>query len=75
VAFIGRLSEEKMAIAVLATSFMSVTGFSVVLGLLGALDTLAGQAWGAKNYKALGITLQKAVSGGKRGRSGREHVG
>ncbi|KAI3433740.1 hypothetical protein D9Q98_003547 [Chlorella vulgaris] len=61
VAFIGRLSEEKMAIAVLATSFMSVTGFSVVLGLLGALDTLAGQAWGAKNYKALGITLQKAV--------------
>ena len=27
VAFIGRLSEEKMAVAVLATSMMSVTGF------------------------------------------------
>ncbi|EFN59041.1 hypothetical protein CHLNCDRAFT_19008 [Chlorella variabilis] len=61
VAFIGRLSEEKMAVAVLATSMMSVTGFSVVMGLLGAMDTLCGQAWGAKNFRALGITLQKAV--------------
>ena len=61
VAFIGRLGEEEMAISVLATSFMNVTGFSLVLGLLGALDTLCGQAWGARNYRALGVTLQKAV--------------
>jgi MATE family multidrug resistance protein len=40
---------------------MNVTGFSLVLGLLGALDTLCGQAWGARNYRALGVTLQKAV--------------
>lgn len=46
VAFIGRLGEEQMAVAVLATSFSNVTGFSVVLGLLGALDTLCGQGAG-----------------------------
>ena len=61
VAFIGRLGEEEMAISVLATSFMNMTGFSLVLGLLGAVDTLCGQAWGARNYRALGVTLQKAV--------------
>ncbi|PSC75850.1 MATE efflux family [Micractinium conductrix] len=59
--FAGRLTEGELAAAVLATSLMSVTGFSFVLGLLGALDTLCGQAWGAKNYKALGVYLQRAV--------------
>lgn len=59
--FVGRLGEQELAIAVLATSLMNVTGFSLVLGLLGALDTLCGQAWGAKNYPALGVNLQKAI--------------
>ncbi len=36
-------------------------GFSVVLGLLGALDTLCGQAWGAKQYRQLGVHLQRAL--------------
>lgn len=36
-------------------------GFSLVLGLLGALDTLCGQAWGAKQYRQLGVQLQKAL--------------
>lgn len=33
----------------------------MVLGLLGALDTLCGQAWGAKQYRQLGVHLQRAL--------------
>ncbi|KAL0353769.1 UNVERIFIED_CONTAM: protein DETOXIFICATION 18 [Sesamum angustifolium] len=36
----------------------SITGFTFLVGLSGALDTLCGQDFGAKLYKTLGIHLQ-----------------
>ncbi|KAK7295756.1 hypothetical protein RJT34_18668 [Clitoria ternatea] len=38
----------------LATSFAEVTGFSVLLGMAGALETLCGQTYGAEEYRKIG---------------------
>lgn len=46
---------------VVITLSPTAAGFSVVLGFLGALDTLCGQAWGARRYSQLGVHLQRAL--------------
>ncbi|XP_022769620.1 protein DETOXIFICATION 8-like [Durio zibethinus] len=51
VGYIGELALSGVAIA---TSFTNVTGFSLLFGLAGALETLGGQAYGAKKYQKLG---------------------
>ncbi|EXB65593.1 MATE efflux family protein DTX1 [Morus notabilis] len=61
VMFNGHLGELSLSSASLATSFASVTGFSVLLGMASALETLCGQAYGAKQYHLLGIHMQRAV--------------
>ncbi|PON73722.1 Multi antimicrobial extrusion protein [Parasponia andersonii] len=76
VMFNGHLGELPLSSASLATSFASVTGFSVLnfkllrtssenlflkLGMASALETLCGQAYGAKQYHLLGIHMQRAV--------------
>ncbi|XP_047320401.1 protein DETOXIFICATION 16-like [Impatiens glandulifera] len=61
VMFIGHVSELSLAGASLATSFSGVTSFSLMLGMGGALETLCGQAYGAKEYYMLGIYLQRSV--------------
>ncbi|KAG9449026.1 hypothetical protein H6P81_008991 [Aristolochia fimbriata] len=61
VAFVGHLGELALSSASLATSFAGVTGYSVLLGLGSALDTLCGQAYGAKQYHMLGVHMQRAV--------------
>ncbi|KAG5532294.1 hypothetical protein RHGRI_026805 [Rhododendron griersonianum] len=59
--FVGHLGELPLASASLATSFASVSGFSVLLGMGSALETLCGQAYGAKQYHMLGIHTQRAM--------------
>ena len=44
----------------LAQSIVNITGLSFVIGYGSGLDTLASQAWGAENYKKVGIYLQRA---------------
>ena len=61
IAFLGRLGARELAISILATSLFNVTGLSVVQGLNAALETFCGQAWGAGNYPAVGIVLQRAL--------------
>ncbi|XP_056165823.1 protein DETOXIFICATION 17-like [Syzygium oleosum] len=56
VMFVGHLGELPLSGASMATSFASVTGFSVLLGMGSALETLCGQAYGAKEYHMLGVT-------------------
>ncbi|KAF7819963.1 protein DETOXIFICATION 9-like [Senna tora] len=51
VGHIGKLSFSAVAIA---TSFAEVTGFSVLLGMAGALETLCGQTYGAEEFRKLG---------------------
>ncbi|MQM17541.1 hypothetical protein Taro_050509 [Colocasia esculenta] len=59
--FVGHLGELALSGASMATSFANVTGFSLLLGMGSALDTLCGQAYGAKQYYMLGIHMQRAM--------------
>ncbi|XP_010044147.2 protein DETOXIFICATION 16 isoform X1 [Eucalyptus grandis] len=61
VMFVGHLGELPLSGASMATSFASVTGFSVLLGMGSALETLCGQAYGAKQYHMLGVYTQRAM--------------
>ncbi|KAL1323138.1 hypothetical protein HN51_068185 [Arachis hypogaea] len=38
----------------IATSFAEVTGFSILIGMAGALETLCGQTYGAEEFRSLG---------------------
>ncbi|XP_057457252.1 protein DETOXIFICATION 18-like [Lotus japonicus] len=58
VMLVGHLGELQLAGATLANSWFSVTGVAVMVGLSGALETLCGQAFGAREYQKLGIYLQ-----------------
>ncbi|OAY78277.1 Protein DETOXIFICATION 16 [Ananas comosus] len=58
---VGHLGELALSGASVAASFANVTGFSVLLGMGTALDTLCGQAYGAKQYHILGIQMQRAM--------------
>ncbi|KAI3463747.1 hypothetical protein Pfo_020410 [Paulownia fortunei] len=61
VMFVGHLGELALSGASMATSFASVTGFSLLMGMASALDTLCGQSYGAKQYHMLGIHMQRAM--------------
>ncbi|KAK8939855.1 MATE efflux family protein 5 [Platanthera guangdongensis] len=59
--FVGHLGELSLAGASMGTSFAGVTGFSLLLGMGSALETLCGQSFGAQQHNALGRHLQSAV--------------
>ncbi|KAJ6795658.1 protein DETOXIFICATION 16-like [Iris pallida] len=61
VMFVGHLGELALSGASMATSFAGVTGFSLMMGMGSALDTLCGQSYGAKQHHALGIHMQRAM--------------
>ncbi|XP_060171033.1 protein DETOXIFICATION 16-like [Lycium barbarum] len=61
VMFIGHRGELALAGASMATSFAFVTGFSLLMGMGSALETLCGQSNGAKQYHMLGIHMQRAM--------------
>ncbi|EOA29541.1 hypothetical protein CARUB_v10015181mg [Capsella rubella] len=60
VMFASHLSQLELAGATLANSWATVSGFAFMTGLSGALETLCGQGFGAKNYRMLGIHLQSS---------------
>ncbi|KAM7268506.1 hypothetical protein ACFE04_010672 [Oxalis oulophora] len=61
VMFVGHLGELALSGASMATSFASVTGFSLLKGMASAMETFCGQSYGAKQYNMLGVHLQRAV--------------
>ncbi|KAG0568985.1 hypothetical protein KC19_6G056800 [Ceratodon purpureus] len=61
VMFVGHLGELELASASIATSSAGVTGTSLIIGMAAALETLCGQAYGAKQYHMLGIYMQRAI--------------
>ncbi|KAE8678819.1 MATE efflux family protein 9-like [Hibiscus syriacus] len=61
VMFVGHLGNLALSGASIATSFASVTGFSLLRGMASALDTFCGQSYGAKQYHMLGVYLQTAL--------------
>ncbi|MED6156015.1 hypothetical protein PIB30_010946 [Stylosanthes scabra] len=59
--FVGHLGTLPLSGASMATSFAGVTGFTLLTGLAGALDTFCGQSNGAGQYEMLGIHLQRSM--------------
>ncbi|XP_078176663.1 protein DETOXIFICATION 16-like isoform X2 [Carex rostrata] len=59
--FGGHLDEIPVSSASMATSFANVTGYILMMGSATAMDTLCGQAYGAKEYALLGIYKQRAM--------------
>ncbi|CAE7417763.1 SLC47A1 [Symbiodinium pilosum] len=60
-AVIGQhLDEAALAAIGLGNVITNITGFSSLWGLSAGISTLSSQDWGASNFKALGITLQRA---------------
>nr|XP_025885467.1 protein DETOXIFICATION 14-like isoform X2 [Solanum lycopersicum] len=58
---IGHLSELSLSGAAIAISLTNVTGFSLLFGMSSALETLCGQAYGAEEYRKLGIYTNGAI--------------
>ncbi|XP_062109448.1 protein DETOXIFICATION 14-like [Humulus lupulus] len=58
---VGHLGELVLSSTAITISFCAVTGFSVIYGMASALETLSGQAYGAKQYRRLGIQTNTAI--------------
>ncbi|KAL9298800.1 putative multi antimicrobial extrusion protein [Arabidopsis thaliana] len=58
----GHIGELELAGVALATSFTNVSGFSIMFGLVGALETLCGQAYGAEQYEKIGTYTYSAMA-------------
>ncbi|XAR52474.1 hypothetical protein NMG60_11020576 [Bertholletia excelsa] len=58
---VGHLGELALSSTAMAVSISSVTGFSVLLGMSTALETLGGQAYGAQQYQKLGTQTYTAI--------------
>uniref|UniRef100_A0A0D9XIS2 Protein DETOXIFICATION n=1 Tax=Leersia perrieri TaxID=77586 RepID=A0A0D9XIS2_9ORYZ len=61
VMFVGHLGELQLAGVSLAASLTNVTGFSLLFGMASALDTLNGQAYGARQHGMLGVDVQRGM--------------
>ncbi|WCJ42399.1 MATE efflux family protein [Euphorbia peplus] len=61
VMFVGHLGQLSLSSATIATSFASVTGFSLLRGMGSALETFCGQSYGAQQYSMLGVHLQISI--------------
>ncbi|CAL5417957.1 unnamed protein product [Camellia sinensis] len=59
--FLGYLGELDLAGGSLSIGFANITGYSVISGLAMGMEPICGQAFGAKQRKLLGLTLQRTV--------------
>ncbi|XP_038723021.1 protein DETOXIFICATION 12-like isoform X2 [Tripterygium wilfordii] len=57
----GHLGELSLSSAAIAVSLSGVTGFSFLMGMASALETLCGQAYGAQQYRKLGTQTYTAI--------------
>ncbi|XP_004497007.1 protein DETOXIFICATION 12-like [Cicer arietinum] len=58
---VGHLGELYLSSAALSISFAGVTGFSFLMGMACGLETTCGQAYGAKQYKRIGMQTYTAI--------------
>ena len=61
VIYVGHLGSHYLSAAGIAAVTANVTGNSVVIGLTGALSTIASQAYGSKDFVALSLAPQRAI--------------
>ncbi|CAD5318080.1 unnamed protein product [Arabidopsis thaliana] len=57
----GHCGELQLSGVTLATAFANVSGFGIMYGLVGALETPCGQAYGAKQYTKIGTYTFSAI--------------
>ncbi|KAL5573122.1 hypothetical protein UlMin_022719 [Ulmus minor] len=57
----GHLGELQLSGLAIANSFTAVTGFSLLFGMTGGLETLCGQAYGAEQYQKLGTYTYSSI--------------
>jgi MATE family multidrug resistance protein len=60
-ASIGRLGAATFSAAMLANAIYNCTGAAVTMGVSAGMETLCGQAYGARNYALVGLFLQRAL--------------
>ncbi|KAM3363268.1 protein DETOXIFICATION 14-like [Capsicum galapagoense] len=58
---VGHLGQLALSSVAIATSLTNVTGFSLLSGLVGGLETLCGQAYGAQQYHKLSTYTYTAI--------------
>ncbi|XP_057524190.1 protein DETOXIFICATION 12-like isoform X1 [Amaranthus tricolor] len=58
---VGHLGNLYLASTSLAVSLAAVTGFSLMVGMSGGLETISGQAYGAKQYMKVGTQTYTAI--------------
>ncbi|KAJ4825172.1 Protein DETOXIFICATION 12 [Turnera subulata] len=58
---VGHLGELALSSTAIAVSLSSVTGFSFLMGMASALETLCGQAYGAQQYQRVGTQTYTAI--------------
>ncbi|KAJ0971597.1 hypothetical protein J5N97_019556 [Dioscorea zingiberensis] len=61
VVMVSHLGEIPLSATTIATSTTAVTGFSLLVGMGSALDTLCGQAYGAQQYEKLATNTYSAM--------------
>ncbi|KAA8538132.1 hypothetical protein F0562_027740 [Nyssa sinensis] len=59
-AFAGHLGEVELASISIALNVIAGFDFGLLLGMASALETLCGQAFGAKRYHMLGVYMQRS---------------
>ncbi|GLT74418.1 hypothetical protein SLA2020_462190 [Shorea laevis] len=59
-AFAGHLGEVELAAISIANTVIVGFNFGLLLGMASALETLCGQAFGAKQYHMLGVYMQRS---------------
>ncbi|CDP05245.1 unnamed protein product [Coffea canephora] len=59
--FLGRLGDLALAGGSLALGFANISGYSILSGLAMGMEPICGQAFGAKRYTLLGLSLQRTV--------------
>jgi MATE family multidrug resistance protein len=59
--FLGYLGELELAGGSLSMGFANITGYSLISGLAMGMEPICGQAFGAKRWSLLGLTLQRTV--------------
>ncbi|KAH7403992.1 hypothetical protein KP509_15G004200 [Ceratopteris richardii] len=59
--FLGRLGELELAGGSLAVGLANITCYSVLSGLALGMEPICGQAFGAKQWSLMGLTLQRTI--------------
>ncbi|KAL7132390.1 hypothetical protein ABFS83_12G070900 [Erythranthe nasuta] len=58
---VGHLGELSLSSTAIAISLAGVSGFSLLLGMASALETISGQAFGAEQYEKIGTQTYTAI--------------